>query len=626
MSDLPETLPNFPKVKKDQIEAELNSEFLNLESGYNTRKAQRIENWKRYNFEPYGNETDGSSKMTDSTIFNVVEWMTPSLVQPFVETQDFVKVIPESAQLRDIIAAEYNRELLNYQMRKRMDLYTLYYDVFKNFLIGGTGFIKLTWVDRDGKNGEPVGRPNLTSISPDAIRYDWTVKGGFMKSKVVTHEEDWTRSDLLSMRGQPGVIESALEKAIKNDGNNLKTTRLTDEQVVDKNYVGENFDSADKNKQHFLRREQWTTYDVKGDGKLVPVMAVFIDNCLVQVIENPYDFKRPPFVMAECVRDPQGNPASGWGSILSDIQGFRTSILRMISDNLNSQNNGIYEVDQTAVDDIGFQLLANAPVGSRMGIPTRRPGSINPLKVNPLAPQALTAWEIMELAGENRGGFPRYAQGLNPSSLSQTATGVVETSQRSEMRLWELATRFAEATLKPLVRMIIALNQQNLEDQDIEVQFGIDARGQTVVDPATGEEVALDKNPRDLISVSKKDIGGYFSVNLDIQVGSDKQNQINNLLQYAQYFGSIQAIPPEVLSIVAVETARLMGIPKVEAFMRRDYVGGGNTAIPGSLAGNVGSQGAPSGAVGNTGGNASVPGLDIGGLLGQAGAPQGPVA
>ena len=617
-------LPNFPMVSKARMESELNSEYDNLGSGYYQRKALREEAWKRYNFEPYGNEKDGSAKITDSTIFNVVEWMVPSLIQPFMSTDDFIKVIPESAKIRDVIAAEYNRELLNFQMRKRMDMYSVYYDVFKTFLIGGDAFMKATWIDRDRAAGEPVGRPNVTAIFPDAIRYDWTVKGGFMKSDIVTHEEDWNRAQIRAMKGKKGVIDSAIDMVLETRGQKIKTSDLSDEQQNDKNYIGENLDTADKNKDLFLRREHWTTYDIDGDGKLKPVMAVFIGLTLVQVIKNPYDFQRPPFVMAEYVRDPMGNPAAGAARVLEDIQAFRTGIMRMMSDNLNSQLNGIYEVDQTSVDDIGFQLLMNAPAGSRIGIPVRKPGSIQPLKTNPLAPQALTAWEMMELAGENRSGFPRFAQGLNPSSLSQTATGVVETTNRAEMRLWETATRFGESTLKPLIRMIISLNQQKLEPQDIEVQFGIDARGQIATDPNSGEEIDLDASPKDLIAIHKDDISGYFSVNLDIQVGSDKQNQINNQLQYAQYFGNLQAIPPEVINTVAVDTARLMGMKNVEALMRKEYVGGGNTAIPAGPTGSTGQEERAVGAVPGIDGSASLQGANISGLPGATATPQGP--
>jgi hypothetical protein len=295
--------------------------------------------------------------------------------------------------------------------------------------------------------------------------------------------------------------------------------------------------------------------------------------------------------MAECVRDPQGNPAMGWAKILEDIQKYRTAMMRMGSDNLNSQLNGLYEVDSTCVDDIGFQLWMNSPQGSRIGIPSRRPGSIQPLKSNPLAPQVFQLWEMTDIAAENRGGFTRYSQGMDSKALNQTATGFVGITQRSEMRLWEIATRFSENTLKPLIRMTISLNQQNLDEQDIEIQFGINGRGQVAVDQRTGEEVELSLKPGELLSVSKEDLAGYFSVALDLQVGSDRQQKINNLFQWGQYFAPyIQAgqIPAETIQTIASETARLMDLPKVESQMRGSYAGGRGTAIP---VGPSGSQG-----------------------------------
>lgn len=591
--------PDFPSVDLTKMESELNLEFSALESGYDTRKAKRMENWRRYNFEPYGNEKKNASSIVDSTIFNAVEWMTPSLIQPFFETSDFIKVVPETAELKDIMAAEYNRELLNYQMRKRMDLYTTYYDTFKTFLVCGDSYLKLTWQKKDAMAGEPVGRPKLTAVTPDAIRYDWTVKGGFMNSRVVTHEEDWARASIQALKGQKGVVDGRLDYVLKGEGAEMATTHLRDEQVEDKAYQGEKFNIAEKAKKLFLRREHWTEYDINGDGKLVPIMAVFINNTLVQVIKNPYDFKRPPFVMAECVRDPFGNPALGWAEILDDIQKYRTAILRMTSDNLNSQHNGLFEVDKHNVDAQGLQLLMTATEGGRIGIPVSKPGSINPLQANPIAPHTFKVWEMLEIAGENRGGFTRYSQGLDSKALNQTATGFVGITQRSEMRLWEVATRFAEGTLKPLIRMIITLNQQMLTPQDIEVQFGIDGRNKVMVDQASGKQVRLTKDPGEIIKVNKEDIAGYFSVNLDLQVGSDKQQKINNLFQFGQYFAPYlgQGIPPEVIGAIATEAARLMDLPKIENIVRSNYAGRG-ISLP--AIGDAGQQPGASGGIGGT--------------------------
>jgi hypothetical protein len=594
------TVPGFPQVNFGRIESDLNQEFKALESGYNARKAKRLDNWRKYQFQPYGNESEGSSKIVDSTIFNMVEWATPSLIQPFMETPDFIKLVPESGELQDIISSEYNRELLNYQMRKRMDMYSVYYDTFKTFQVTGDAYWKITWQPRDLIKGEPVGRNHLSFINPNAIRWDWTVQGGFMHSRVVTHEEDWTRSDILGMKGKDGAIDSQIDAVLEGMGRSWKHTRLRDEATESKGYAGEKLDITEEAKKLFLRREHWTEYDMDGSGKLVPVMAIFIEDHLVSISENPYDFKRPPFTMAECIRDPMGNPALGWADVLDPIQQFRTAILRMASDNLNNQLNGMYEVDQTNVDDIGFQLLMNAKGGSKIGIPVRQKGSITPLPSAPMARDVYQVWELLEIAGENRGGFTRYSQGLDSKALNQTATGFVGITQRSEMRLWEMATRFAESCLKPMVRMMISLNQQKLTKQDIEVQFGIDAKGIAVTKP-DGTQETLDADPGDLIGVTKEDIGGHFSVVLDLQVGSDKQQKVNNMFQYGQYLGSLQTVDPEILNavnqVILVETARLMEMPKVENVVRRQNAGRG-ISIPNSNAGAGEAQGGGGGVQG----------------------------
>jgi hypothetical protein len=491
-------------------------------------------------------------------------------------------------------------------MKKKMNMYEVYYDTFKIFLIGGTAFIKLTWQSPDKDMGEDVSRPMVKSINPDAIRYDWTAKS-FMDSHVVTHEEDITKSELIQMKGAKGVIDSRVDKALQTQGSATKTDRLRDERVENKAWVGEQQARPSEAMGLYLRREQWTMYDLVGDGIARPVMAVFINNILVQIMGNPYKFKRPPFVAAECVRDPFGNPAVGWSAALSEIQKFRTALLRMVSDNLNAQQNGIYEVDRNNVDDIAFQLLRHAPQGSRTPIPVRKPGSINPLSPAPLANHVLSAWEMMAVEGENRSGNTRYSQGLDSKSLNQTATGIVSITQRSEMRMWEIAMRFSETALKPLVRMIIALNQQKLDKQSIEMQFGVSVKDKDLRDYLSANDAKAELKAGEWVTISREDIGGYFTVDLDVKVGSDKQTRINNLMQYLQFVSPFvgQGVPPEAISIVAMELAKEMGLNQIQAVLGGDFVGARGVAVHRSIIGGgmpqvAGAQTGGGGGVGST--------------------------
>lgn len=622
-----EKIPEYPNLNVAQVEAELNTEFQSLKSGYDTAKADRMKFYREYKFQKYGNETAGASSIVDSSIWDAVEWMVPAMIQPFMETSNFIKVKPEESDFVSILRAQAHEELMAYQVKKRTNLYQVLYDLLKGMLIQRESYLKLTWQKRDKKNNEPASRPLLTVCPAAQIRYDWMIED-FEQSRVVTQEEDMTRSDLLEMmEGQKGLLKSCFEQALSESGRNHETSRLRDEEIDQPNYVGQDDDKMNKDHTLYLRREQWTTYSVDGSGITVPVLAVFIDDKLVQFTKNPYPIQRPPFFRAQCIRDVLGNPAQSIAEVLGPIQQFKTGIMRMMSDNLNAQLNGLVEYDQNNVDDIGVQLLRRAPRGSRVPIPVNKPGSVNPLPVVPIASHAYTTWELLEVAKENRSGFTRYSQGQDSKSLNQTATGIVEITSRSEMRMWEFTMRFAETVIKPLARAIIAFNQSMLEEQDLQLQFGVP---EYRIRTADGREVVREeKKAGDWLTLSKKDLGGYFTVEIDIDIGADKQQQLDNAFQWAQFFGPLagQGVPPEAIGVVALNTAKLMGLDQVQALMKKEVktIGGGGITVPESLAGTV-----DAGATGPVAGEAAagapvadpqaepgLPGADLAGVLDQ---------
>lgn len=579
---LADSVPGFPALSRRKVEGELNTEFISLKSGYDTFKAARMKMYKEYKFQKYGNEREGESQIVDSSIWDAIEWMVPTLIQPYIETSEFVKIAPQDSDFQKILVAQTLKELLSFQVRKKTDWYQILYDTIKGFLIQRESFVKVAWQERDAKNNEPVSRPVITATPAAQIRYDWTAQT-FSQSHVVTQEEDMSRSDILKlMRDAPGLMEGPFKVVLAAPGRNFKTARLRDEEQAQPNWVGEDQTKMNKNHTLYLRREHWTTYSLNGGEDSVAVMAVFIDDTLVQLIENPYPFKKPPFVQAECVRDVLGNPAQSWSEVLSDIQRYKTAILRLTANNLNAQQNGVYEYDQNNVDEIGVQLLQHAPSGMRIPIPVNKPGSVTAIPVTPIAQHAFTVWELLEVAKENRSGFTRYSQGLDSKSLNQTATGIISITQRSEMRMWEMAKRMGEMFIKPLTTMLIMMNQEFLERQDLELQFGspefnyTDKEGKRHTIPAT--------KAGDWISLAKHDLGGHFNVEIDVDIGADRQTKIDNGLQWAQFFGPFigQGVPIESMTIMALQTAKAMGLKQIELIMEKEMktIGSGGVSVP----------------------------------------------
>ena len=613
-------IPGMPKVSYSRVSAEMEDEYKSLESGYNTGKGRRLSHWKQYRFQLYGNETTGQSKYVDSTIFDVISWMVPTLLQPFVQTDNLIKVDPTDATLQAIIKASLLQELLTNQIKKRLPWYNILYDTFLAGAVQGESYLKVTWYK--GEGSDPVSRPVVSVVPAAGIRYDWTAQN-FADSHVVIHEEDLPRTEILKLfkHGKaPGVVKEAYDRVMESHGRSIKSPNLRDEEQNQPSWVSEGARASTKSMNLFLRREQWTMYDIEGKGEAEPVLAVFLDDTLVQLIKSPSPIPggRPPFEVFQAMRDPLGNPAFGWPELLCDVQKFKTAILRLVSDNLNAQQNGLYEVDRTNVDDVTMMLLRRAPQGARTPLPVRKPGSITPLPVLPIAAHAFTSLETMNVAGENRSGMTRYSQGLDSNSLNQTATGITQIMQRSDMRMWEVAMRFTETTLKPLIRTLIAYNQKFLDKASVQLQFGVPGVPGTNVPPIPAGQ---------WMNLGKEDIGGFYTVDLDVDIVSDRQQKVADILQFAQFFG--QSMPPEKMVALGAEVLQLMGIKNMRHIFGESHAGTRGIEIPiGNFTGGAGGEGAPEPLGGESEeappveGEPGVQGLDLEGLLGGgAGAP-----
>lgn len=608
-----DSIPGYDNLSRATVEMELNTEFRSLKSGYDTFKAVRLKMYREYKFQKYGNEVKGQSTIVDSTIWDAIEWILPAMIQPYVETNEFIKISPQSSNFKNIVAAQVHRELLANQIKKKLPWYQIIYDVIKGMLIQRESFAKIAWQEADPDKGEPVSRPILTSIPASQIRYDWNVIN-FLDSHVVTQEEDMTRADIIAlMKGEDGVNESVFNVIMAAPGRNTRTARLRDESTDQPNWVGNDDDKMNINHTLYLRREHWTTYSLEGNDEVVPVMAVFIDDVLVQLIENPTPLRRPPFFQAECVRDVLGNPAQGIPEILSDIQMYKTGILRMTSDNLNAQMNGLVEYDQNNVDDVGVQLLKHAPKGARVPIPVNKMGSVNPLPATPIAAHAFTVWELLEVAKENRSGFTRYSQGNDSKSLNQTATGIVAITQRSEMRVWEFTKRLGEMFFKPVAEGLVKFNQTELSTQDLELQFG--SPEYRFRDNEGKEHIVPAKKAGDWITLSKKDLGGHFTLELDIQSDVDKQTALDNGFQWAQFFGPYvgQGVSKDAMSLMALKSAELLGLDEIKLLQEQEVktIGEGGVSVPVTIAGGEGPGAeAPENTAGQGEQGTSVPALD----------------
>lgn len=175
-----------------------------------------------------------------------------------------------------------------------------------------------------------------------------------------------------------------------------------------------------------------------------------------------------------------------YGLSLSDktmeVQRIKTALTRTFLDSHYFALNQRFEVASAKANEFTIDdLLLNEP-----GVPVRsttgdavRPITAGGLNVN--APEAL---EYFDTVTEKRTGIVRNAQGLNPDTLHDTATGAMALMSNAQKRLRMMARIFAETGFKDMFLGVHALIREHPEAKKV-----VELRGSWVqIDPSTWAE------------------------------------------------------------------------------------------------------------------------------------------
>jgi hypothetical protein len=144
---------------------------------------------------------------------------------------------------------------------------------------------------------------------------------------------------------------------------------------------------------------------------------------------------------------------------LMDIQRIKSTLQRMTLDSGYFALNQRVEVSEAdSGEDTVEHLLRNEP-----GVPvvSKTGNAIRPIPSPGLGFDTLSHLEYFSTVAEERTGIVRGAQGLNPDTLHDTASGAMALLSRAQKRIRLIARTFAETGVKDLFLGVHALLRQN---------------------------------------------------------------------------------------------------------------------------------------------------------------------
>ena len=529
------------KLKSDMKAADiLRLEWFNKISDYRNQTFGR----------PYGNEIKGKSQIVSQDIRKQLEWMIPSLADPFLSSPDIIKCNPITWE--DVPSARQNELLLNTQFCRKFPRYNFLMKSLKVLAMEGTLVVQTGWdyedeeveemvetVVIDPESGEEMiimakqkvtkvkkNQPTAVVCRNEDIYIDPTCMDNMDKCQFVIHRYE---TDLSSLRAD-GRYKN-LDQVEKHEG-----------QVRDNGYYPQDhtyFTFEDKARKKMVMYEYWGNYDVNEDGIAEPIVCSWIGNTVVKLQSNPYPDKKPPFIVVPFNAVPFQIYGDSLASVIGDNQKVKTAIIRGVIDNMAQSNNGQVGMKKGSLDIANRKKFLQGNNFEYNG----DKGDFWQGSYNQIPGSAFDVMTLMNNEIESQTGVKSFSGGITGSALGSTATGARGALDATATRRISLVRNIAENLIKPLMRKWMSYNAEFLEAEEI-VRI-------------TNEE---------FIPIKRDDLTGNIDIDISISTAEDNNAKSQELSFLLQTLGN--TMPFEMTQMIIAEIAKLSRMPDLEKRIR----------------------------------------------------------
>ena len=506
------------KINKNEILKNLKADMKEAERLQREWFIKREEWSSQTKGAPYGNEVEGKSKIVSKDIKKQLEWMLPSITDPFLSTADVIKCNPVTYE--DSKAARQNELLLNTQFCRKFNRYNFIMKATKVLVTEGSVVIQTGW---DYEEEEVEAEVEVIKVDEDGMEFvdtEMSTQTTVVRNQptaVVCRNEDifidpTCMDDMDKCQFVIHRYESSLN-ALKQDGRyeNLDKVEAAQYSLTNEpQYLREDqtyFEFKDKPRKKFVVHEYWGNYDIDGDGIAEPIVCAWVGSTIIRLESNPYPDNKPPFVIVPFSAVPFQMFGEALAETIGDNQKVKTAITRGMIDNMAKSNNAVVATRKGALDVVNRKKFLKGENFEFNGTP----GDFWQGSYNQLPSSAFDMLNLQNNEIESQTGFKSFSGGISGNSLGGTATGARGALDATSTRRLNLVRNMSENMIKPIMRKWMAYNAEFLEEEEV-VRI-------------TNDEY---------VPVRRDDLAGNIDIDISISTSEDnaaKSQELSFLLQ-----------------------------------------------------------------------------------------------
>lgn len=379
-----------------------------------------------------------------------------------------------------------------------------------------------------------MNQPSVKIIDVENFFIDPSCDGNWQEAKFMINTYESTKSDLKKRKIYKNLDKvnwgANAVKANAGDPDHQSNTPIVDTRV-----------NQDKTK--VLVYEYWGEFDIHKDGVLVPIVVTWIGDTIIQMTENPFPDRRPPFVVVPYMPILGSTFGEADASLLMDNQRILGAVTRGMIDLLGRSANAQTAFAKGFLDPVNRKRFINGEdfEYNPNGDPKAQ---IQQMQYPDIPNAALTITAQQNEEAEGLSGVKSFSSGISGESYGKVARGISGALDAAGQREMSILRRMAEG-MKQVARKIISMNALFLEPKEIV--------------RVTDEE---------FIEINREDLAGNFDLKVDISTANVDEQKANDLGMILQTVGP--DMDPGLRGVILAEIADLKRMPHL-ALQIRSY-------------------------------------------------------
>ena len=375
-------------------------------------------------------------------------------------------------------------------------------------------------------------QPSLKIVDVANFFIDPSCEGEWEDAQFMIHTYESTKSELKKRKLYKNLDEvnwgANQIKAQVGDPDHETTTPLADGRL-------------NQDKAKVLVYEYWGLWDVHDDGVMIPIVATFIGDTMIQLTENPFPDRKPPFVIVPYM------PILGsiWGeadaSLLQDNQRILGAVTRGTIDLLGRSANAQSGYSKGFLDPVNRRRFT---MGEDFEFnPNSDPRiAIQQLQYPEIPNSALTMMQLQNAEAEGLSGVKSFSGGITGEAFGRVARGISGALDAAGQREMSILRRLAEG-MRLIGRKIISMNAYFLEPKEV-----------------------IRVTNKEFVEIKRADLSGNFDLIVDISTAQVDEQKSQDLGMMLQTMGP--DMDPGLSKIILGEIADLKRMPHLAEMIR----------------------------------------------------------